>query len=160
MKHGTHGVELVDLQLAVRAASAAGLSVAVAGWLSLPFPIYAMISAVLVTDLVAEESRKLAAPRLAATVVGGTLGATIAGLVPGSIWGVAAGILAAMLASDLLGLRKGARVAGYVCGVVLLDHGDDAWFYALMRMAETFVGIAVAVLLSLIPVLVGPTRQS
>jgi len=147
-------LNVIDFQLAIRAALAAGLSVAAARLLSLPFPIYAMISAVLVTDLVAEESRKLALPRLAATVVGTVLGATMNTVMPGGVWTVVLGVLVAMLLSDLLRLRHAAKVAGYICGVVLIDHGDSPWFYAFMRMAETVVGITVAVVVSLLPKLV------
>jgi uncharacterized membrane protein YgaE (UPF0421/DUF939 family) len=138
---------------------AAGLSVAVAQLLSLPFPIYAMISAVLVTDLVATQSRKLALPRLAATVMGTVLGATINTVMPHGVWTVVFGVLGAMLLSDLLRLRHAAKVAGYICGVVLIDHGDHPWFYAFMRMAETLVGIVVAVLVSLLPKLVPLDRS-
>lgn len=147
-------LKVIDVQLAVRAALAAGLSVAAAQLLSLPYPIYAMISAVLVTDLVAAQSRKLALPRLGATVMGTVLGATINTAMPGGVWTVVLGVLAAMLLSDLLRLRHAAKVAGYICGVVLIDHGDSPWFYAFMRMAETVVGIAVAVVVSLLPKLV------
>lgn len=152
-------LKVLDIQLSIRAALAAGLSVAVAQWLSLPFPIYAMISAVLVTDLVPAQSRKLALPRLAATMVGTVLGATINSVMPGGVWTVVLGVLAAMLLCDLLRLRHAAKVAGYICGVVLLDHGDQPWFYAVMRMAETLVGIGVAVLVSLLPKLVPLDRS-
>ena len=147
-------LKMIDVQLAIRAALAAGLSVAAAQLLSLPYPIYAMISAVLVTDLVAEQSRQLALPRLAATVMGTVLGATINTVMPGGVWTMVLGVLAAMLLSDLLRLRHAAKVAGYICGVVLIDHGDHPWFYAFMRMAETLVGITVAVVVSLLPKLV------
>lgn len=152
-------LKVIDVQLAIRAALAAGLSVATAQLLSLPYPIYAMISAVLVTDLVAAQSRKLALPRLAATVMGTVLGATINSVMPGGVWTVVFGVLGAMLLSDLLRLRHAAKVAGYICGVVLIDHGDHPWFYAFMRMAETLVGIAVAVLVSLLPKLVSLDRS-
>jgi uncharacterized membrane protein YgaE (UPF0421/DUF939 family) len=152
-------LRFVDVQLSIRVALAAGLSVVAAQWLSLPYPIYAMISAVLVTDLEAAESRKLALPRLAATVLGTLLGATINSVLPVGVWTVAFGVLGAMLLSDLLRLRHAAKVAGYICGVVLIDHGDQPWFYAFMRMAETCVGIGVALLVSLLPKLLPLDRS-
>lgn len=152
-------LRVIDVQLAIRAALAAGLSVAAAQLLSLPYPIYAMISAVLVTDLTAAETRKLALPRLAATVAGTLLGATINSVLPTSLWTVVFGILGAMLLSDLLRLRNAAKVAGYICGVVLIDHGEQPWFYAFVRMVETLVGLGVAVLISLLPKLVPSDRS-
>jgi uncharacterized membrane protein YgaE (UPF0421/DUF939 family) len=152
-------LKVVDIQLSLRAALAAGLSVAVAQLLSLPFPIYAMISAVLVTDLEAAESRKLALPRLAATVLGTLMGASINSVLPTSLWTIVFGVLGAMLLSDLLRLRHAAKVAGYICGVVLIDHGEQPWFYAAMRMAETVVGIGVALLVSVLPKLIPLDRS-
>ncbi|MDR7135271.1 uncharacterized membrane protein YgaE (UPF0421/DUF939 family) [Lysobacter niastensis] len=153
-------IKLFDLQLALRAALASGLSVAVAELMSLQYPIYAMISAVLVTDLVPAQSRKLAVPRLAATVLGTLMGASINSVLPTNVWTLLFGILSAMLLSDLLRLRHAAKVAGYICGVVLLDHGDQPWFYAFVRMVETLLGIAAAVLVSLLPKLVPHDRSS
>ena len=154
-------LKVFDLQLALRAALASGLSVAVAELMSLQYPIYAMISAVLVTDLVPAQSRRLAVPRLAATVLGTLLGASINSVLPTNVWTLLLGILSAMLLSDLLKLRHAAKVAGYICGVVLLiDHGDQPWFYAFVRMVETLLGIAAAVLVSVLPKLVPLDRSS
>lgn len=131
----------------------------VAKLLALPFPIYAMISAVIVTDLAPALTRKLAVPRIAATVLGTVLGATIITVLSASLWLVVPGIMAAMLLSNLLGLRQASRVAGYICGIVLLAFGDQPWAYALARMVETVVGIAAALLVSFVPKLF-PTERA
>lgn len=138
-------------QLSLRAALAAGLAIIVAQLLRLQHPLYAMISAVIVTDLVASQTPKLALPRLAGTLLGSALGAVIVTLLPHSIWAIALGILIAMFLSHLLYLQAAARVAGYVCGIVLLDHGDSPWSYALFRMVETALGIAAAMGVSFVP---------
>lgn len=46
------------------------------------------------------------------------------------------------------------KAAGYVCGIVLLNHGDQPWSYARYRMIETVLGIGAAMLVTLIPKLV------
>ena len=142
-------------QLSLRAALAAAFAIALAKLLRLPSPMFAMISAVIVTDLQPSKTRELALPRLAGTVLGATLGAAIcAVLSTPDAWEVGLGILVAMLLSHLMHLRDAAKVAGYVCGVVLFSHGDHPWFYALHRTVETALGIAMAILVSLVPKLI------
>jgi uncharacterized membrane protein YgaE (UPF0421/DUF939 family) len=137
--------------MALRAAVAAALSVAIAQWWQLQFPIYAMISAVVVTDLKASETWKLGLPRLVGSILGAVLGALTCAFLRPNAWEAGIAIFAAMFLSHLLRLRNSARVAGYVCGIVLLAFGDHPWEYALHRTIETALGIAMAMFVSLVP---------
>jgi hypothetical protein len=69
------GISTSGLQLAMRAGLAAGLSIAIAQFFKLEYPIYAFIAAVIVTDLSPAQSRRLGFIRIVATVVGALLGA-------------------------------------------------------------------------------------
>ena len=124
-------------------AVAAGLAIGIGQLLRLQFPIYAMISAVVVTDLDPAETRKLGLPRLAGTVLGATLGALISLLLSPSAWEVGLGVLLAMFLSHLLRLQGAAKVAGYVCGIVLFAYDDAPRSYALHRTIERMIGIAL-----------------
>lgn len=135
----------------MRAASAAGLAVASAQLLALQHPIYAVIAAVLVIDLSPSKTLQLALQRLAGTVVGAAVGAALSYVLPPGPMAVGLSILAAMLLSYVARLQAAAKLAGYVCGIVVLAHGADPWSYALYRLIETFLGIGMAVLVSLIP---------
>jgi uncharacterized membrane protein YgaE (UPF0421/DUF939 family) len=142
------------LRPSVRVGLAVGLAVAIARLLRLPHPLYALVAVVIVTDLSASRTRELALRRLVGTVLGSALGATIHPWLPPAAWSIGLGVLAAMFLSYLLRLDEAARVAGYVCGIVMLEHGDHPWLYAFYRLVETVLGIGLAALVSLIPPLV------
>ena len=154
----TSSILISSLQLPIRAALAAGLSVASAQLLRLHYPLYAMIAAVIVTDLSPSHTRKLGLWRLVGTVLGAMLGAVLSSLLSPTPWAIGLGIMAAMFLSHLLRLHGAAKLAGYVCGIVLIEHVDHPWFYALHRLIETALGIGVAMLVSFVPKLI-PTDK-
>ena len=158
----TRPIALDGLGTSIRAALAAGLAVASAQLLQLQFPLYAMIAAVIVTDVPASRTRQLSLRRLAGPILGATRGAAINPLLKPGAWGIGLSILAAMFLSHLLRLHNAAKVAGYVCGIVVLNHGSHPWSYALYRVTDTALGIGLALPVSLVPKLVpmdGPQQS-
>ena len=145
-------------QLSLRAALAAGFAIAIAQIFRLPFPLYAMIAAVIVTELQPSQTRKLGMQRLSGTILGATFGAMLSPLLQNAPWAIALSIMVAMLITNLLRLQYAAKMTGYVCAIVLLNHSDNSWSYALYRLIETALGIGVAVLVSYVPKLI-PTDK-
>jgi uncharacterized membrane protein YgaE (UPF0421/DUF939 family) len=149
---------IAPVQLALRSAVAATLSIALGRIAGFPFPIYAMIAAVIVMDLSPARTRRLAWQRVAGTVLGAGLGAALSLAGPNE-WVIFLGIAAAMLACVALGLEDAAKLAGYVAAIVLLEHTATPWTYAGWRVAETLLGIAVAVGVSAVPQLARGARE-
>jgi uncharacterized membrane protein YgaE (UPF0421/DUF939 family) len=130
------------------------VSYAVAQALELEFPLYAMIAAVIVTDLQPTETQKLGLRRLGGTLIGSVLGAVLSVLLPGGTLTIALGIFLSMFLTHLLRAPQAARVAGYLCAIVLLEHAADPWIYSFWRFLETVLGIVIAILVSYLPKLI------
>jgi len=142
------------VQLALRAAVAAALSIAIAQALKLEHPIYAFLAAVIVTDLLPSQSQHLGLRRLLATILGAVCGAALSPMLAPSPLGIGLGVLLAMLMSQLFRAQDAAKVAGYICGIVVLDHSTEPWHYAFYRLIETALGVVVAWAISYVPKLI------
>jgi uncharacterized membrane protein YgaE (UPF0421/DUF939 family) len=142
------------LQLALRAAVAAAVAVAIAKVFKLEFPIYALLAAVIVTDLAPSQSRTLAIHRLAATLGGALCGAALTFVLPSGPIAVGVSILLAMLLCQLLQIPDAAKIAGFICGIVVLEDSADPWLSAASRFMETTLGVIVALLVSYVPKLI------
>lgn len=151
---------LQSLQLSVRAAFAATLSLVIAQFMGLASPIYAFIGAIIVTDYSPHQTQILAARRIIATIIGAALGATAAYSGLQSPWLIGLIVLLAMTLCNAINQKDAAKVAGYVCGIVMIAHTGDPWAHALSRVIETVLGIAVAYGISLVPKLVGTSPVS
>ena len=146
-----HLAPITAIQLSLRAGVSAALAVAIARILDLQYPVYALLAAVIVLDLSPSKTRQLALQRLAGTLLGATVGAALSFVLPAGPLAIGVSILAAMLLSHVAHLQAAAKLAGYVCGIVILSHADYPLSYAVYRVIETFLGIAMAVLVSLVP---------
>lgn len=142
------------IQISLRAAFAAGTAVGFAKLLQLQHPIYALIAAVIVSDLSPSQTRQLGLFRLAGSAVGALIGILISLLLTSAAWTIALGVFLAILISYLLRLGRAAKLAGYVCGIVILSHSGNAISYGAYRLAETVLGIVMAIIVSLIPKLI------
>jgi uncharacterized membrane protein YgaE (UPF0421/DUF939 family) len=146
---------LPALQLSTRAAVSAAVALATAQLLQLDTPIFAMVAAVVVTELTAAQTRELALRRLAGTVLGASTGALLSYVVPAGPLAVGVSILVAMFLSHLFRIEAAARLTGFVCGLVVLAYGDHPWAHALDRTLETMLGIGAAYIVSHVPKLTG-----
>ena len=143
------------LQLSIRAAISATVTVEIAQLLGLQFPINAMIGAIIVSDLAPARTRELGVWRLGGSVLGATVGALFSAFVPSGLLVLGLSVFIAIFLSFVLRLHDAARLAGYVCGIIVLGHSQEPWTYALLRLLETILGVTVAVLVSLVPKLIG-----
>ena len=140
------------IQISLRAAVAATLAYWVAQMLHAHYAIYALISAVIVTDLSAATSRRLAKHRMAGTVIGAVAGAVFVEFLPGGTIAIGAAIGISMALAFVFRFETAAaRVAGYVAAIVMTTHGADSWLYAFERAWETMLGIGSALLVGLVP---------
>lgn len=124
---------------------------AIARYFSFDYPIFAFIAAVLVTDLSAAESRRLGLFRIIATLVGAFWGAVLAPLLPSGAVAIGFSVLLAMITCQAFAGSGGARVAAFICGIIVLDNPSEPWSYALHRLAETVLGVAVGWAISFVP---------
>lgn len=139
-------------QVSLRAAVAASLAYWVAELLSAEHAIYALISAVIVTDLSVAKSRRLAIHRMAGTVIGAIVGALFVEYTPNGPIATGAAIFVSMAIVFACRFETpAARVAGYVAAIVMTTYGGDSWHYAFERAWETMVGIGSALLVGLVP---------
>jgi uncharacterized membrane protein YgaE (UPF0421/DUF939 family) len=145
---------LPGLQLAVRASIGAVASLVLAGLLQLPFPLYAFIGAVIVTDLDPAQTRELGVRRVLSTIIGAATGAGLSILLPAGPLAIGTSIFVAMMVCNLMHVREGAKVAGYICGIVIFDHSTEPWIYAGYRLAETLIGVGIAWAISYVPKLI------
>jgi uncharacterized membrane protein YgaE (UPF0421/DUF939 family) len=143
-----------DLQLAIRASLAASLAYWAATACGSEYAIYALIAAVVVSNLSPQETRKLAGPRLVGTVVGAVGGAVATYVLPVGPIGLGVAILVAMLTMFLLHLQAAAKIAGYTAAIVMFTHTGDPWIYAAERAFDNVLGIGAAVLVSYLPKLI------
>ena len=149
---GRTTIDLTEaLRLPTRAGVAAGLAVLVATALSLGSPLYALVSAVIVSDLDPAQTRKLAVPRMIGTAIGATVGCLATLLVQPTPLAVAFGVLLPMFLCLLFRWPAAAKVAGYVSGIIILSFATDPWTHARDRLVETLLGILAAAAVSAIP---------
>ncbi len=60
-------------------------------------------------------------------------------------------VFVAMVVGSLLGAGEGTRVAGFICGIVILEHSSEPWLYGAQRFVETALGVLVAWGVSFLP---------
>jgi uncharacterized membrane protein YgaE (UPF0421/DUF939 family) len=144
-------MRVAGIQLAVRASVGASIALGTAQLVGLQYPVFAFIAAVIATDLTPAQTRELGVGRVLATLVGAATGATLTLVLPPAPWAVGASIIVAMLFAEFLGASGGSRIAGYICGLLVIEHPGDAWHYGFFRLLETALGVTVAWLISYVP---------
>jgi len=136
--------------LGTRAALASVAAVAIAQSLKLTFPLYAVVAAVIVTDVSSERTQKSGVQRLLGTALGALAGPLFVMAFGDSIWAMGLSIVTMIFGCYVVGYIEAAKLAGYVAGLVVLDHASAPWPYARDRFVETSLGIVLAIVMSLL----------
>ena len=139
--------------LAIRAALGATITYATATLLGLQHPIYALVAAIIGTEFVSKETTRLGLQQLVATSFGAVCGALIRAIFAPNAASAGLGVLISVLACYVT-IQGGAKIAGYVAAIIILQEGEQPLVHGLFRFIEIALGIGVAWVLSLVPRLV------
>lgn len=120
-----------------------------------PTPFYACIAAIICMQDTVENTVRFGLSRLLGTCIGGLLGLSflwldsVIGLSFIHIFLTGIGVAVAIYLGVLFNNPNSCTIAAAVlCAVMLNNHGDNQFIYAINRIGETFFGIIVAVIIN------------
>lgn len=144
------GLDRQTLLSSLRTALATVLSLLLARSLKLPESYWAPISTVVIL-LSTINPLTLAWQRFAGTALGAVVGAVVATYFAPNVIVYGAGILLCGILSAILRLGAAYRFAAITLSIVLLvTHAASPWVVALHRFVEVSLGIAVALLVTVL----------
>ncbi|RCJ37819.1 hypothetical protein A6769_11180 [Nostoc punctiforme NIES-2108] len=135
-------------KMALKMAIASAISLIIAQGLQWEYPFYAVIAAIIVMSSTHGSTLKLGIQRLIGTAIGAIAGAIFAIALGSNSWSLGLCVFLTIFFTSYWKLNEAAKLAGYVAAIVILSHSQSPWLYAWHRYLETFLGIAVALLVN------------
>ncbi|GAB3598063.1 hypothetical protein GCM10027408_12300 [Microbacterium tumbae] len=135
----------------------------IAGWLIPgPLPVFAAIAALLVVQPSVNQSLAKALERSIGVIAGVLIAVGLSLLLGPQSWVVLLAIVVAMLAAWALRATPGTGNQVAISAMLVLALGSSSPDYALDRILETLIGVAIGLIVNVVivpPVLVDPARR-
>lgn len=133
----------------IKTAISVSISILISRALKMEYPFYTAIASIITMQSSVEASFVVGRNRMLGTLVGAFVGFICASIKPGDALLAGAGIVLVIYLCNLLEWRDSSSIAGVVfCAIMLNLKAGSALFYSVNRILDTFVGIAVAVLVN------------
>lgn len=144
------GMRTIKTSLAIMICLALGLM------FGYPAPIYACIAVVMTIRETVDESIKYSISRILATIFGGAAGLIVLGFHAADLnpWleipVIGAAVILTIHVTILVKCPDITALTVVILLIIVLNHTQDEYAYAVMRMIETVIGIVVAVVINLL----------
>jgi uncharacterized membrane protein YgaE (UPF0421/DUF939 family) len=135
---------------ASKAAVSAVLAVVCSEWLGLAQPVWAAVSAVVVTQPSLHPSARDSFTRVVANLIGAVVGGALGVLAGRSLWALAAGIVLTGLACHLARLDTALRPAYAAVVIVILSTRGGGWQESMDRVFAVILGCAATLAVGLV----------
>jgi len=112
-------------------------------------PFFAALACIITSKIRTSTSFKLGAERIAGTLIGATTGVGLLYTVGDTLLAYGVGLIFITLVCLKL-FKKTINVAPIVFVAILMTRSNEAFYYTLLRVRETFLGIIVTVAVSTI----------
>jgi uncharacterized membrane protein YgaE (UPF0421/DUF939 family) len=133
----------------IKTAISVSISILIASALKMEYPFYTAIASIITMQGSVEASFLVGRNRMIGTLVGAFVGFICASIKPGDALVAGAGIILVIFVCNLVNRKESSSIAGVVfCAIMLNLKGGNALFYSINRILDTFVGIAVAVIVN------------
>ncbi|MBD2503314.1 FUSC family protein [Anabaena azotica] len=135
-------------KMAFKMAIASAISLIIAQGLRWEYPFYAVIAAIIVMSSTHGSTLKLGIQRLIGTTIGAVAGAIFAIALGSNSLSLLLCVFLTVFFASYFKFNEAAKLAGYIAAIVILSHSQSPWIYAWHRYLETFLGIAVALVVN------------
>lgn len=126
------------------------LCVLVIAAIKLDSPFYAVIAAIISMDKTIIGSFKAGKNRMIGTLVGAVVGVICASIIPENALMCGIGIIILIVICNVMQMKGSVVVGGIVFIAIMVNlKGQSAVAYSISRIIETFIGIALAILVNL-----------
>jgi uncharacterized membrane protein YgaE (UPF0421/DUF939 family) len=135
--------------VSIRAAISAVLAVLVCRLFGLSQPVWAAVSAVVVSQASLHPSARDSLNRVLANLIGAGVGAVVGGIGGNSLWALAIGVILTGLACHFTRLEAALRPAYAAVVIVMFTTNGGAWHESLNRVIAVTIGCASTLLIAL-----------